>query len=364
MKKVWTKWGRKILTACLTTALVVGGACLQTATEKTEAATFSEINQDSVFLKQASGSNTCTLVAAAMMVRRAALMNGNTNWSSITEDLMRSAAWVEGAGLKWDFTVSGITVTHASFSGSTTDLQSKLAQHPEGVVLYKQKTDQQHAILVTDYTDGVFYCADPSSGKASGRIPISSASITVEACNYMWYVTSPTLYLTDDSGSSISHVVETATPTSTPKATAKPTATPKATAKATATPKATAKATAASKATAAPKTTASPKTTTTKTSSQVSAPSKVKGVSIKNNKKKTLTITWDKVSGAQGYQVKYGASKNLSGSASVTLTGRRAALTDLTKGSVFYAKVRAYKLNGKKKVYGSYSVIKKGKVKK
>ena len=44
--------------------------------------------------------------------------------------------------------------------------------------------------------------------------------------------------------------------------------------------------------------------------------------------------------------------------------GRRAALTDLSKGSVFYVKVRAYKLNGKKKVYGSYSAVKKGKVKK
>jgi hypothetical protein len=281
------------------------------------------------------------------------MMNGNTNWASITEDVMRSAAWVEGTGLKWDFTVSGITVTHASFSGSTQDLQSKLAQHPEGVVLYKQKTDQQHAILVTDYTDGVFYCADPSGAKASGRIPISSASITVDACNYMWYVTSPTLYLTNSAGSSISHAVETAQPTATPKATA--------TAKATATPKATATAAPKATATAKPKATAAPKTTS---QSKVSAPKKVKGVKVKNNKKKTLTITWAKVSGADGYQVRFGAKKNLSGSASVTLEGRRAALTDLTKGSVFYAKVRAYKLNGTKKVYGAYSVVKKGKVKK
>jgi hypothetical protein len=343
MKKVWLKRMRWGMAVCLLVCTIL----TNTTGSSTRAATFDEVNQDSVFLKQASGSNTCTLVAAAMMVRRAAMMNGNTNWASITEDVMRTAAWVEGTGLKWNFTVSGITVTHASFSGSAQDLQNKLAQHPEGVVLYKQKTDQQHAILVTDYTDGVFYCADPSGAKASGRIPISSASITVDACNYMWYVTSPTLYLTNSAGSSISHAVETAQPTATPKATA--TAAPKATA------------TAKPKTTAAPKATATAKTTS---QSKVSAPKKVKGVKVKNDKKKTLTITWDKVSGADGYQVRFGAKKNLSGSASVTLEGRRAALTDLTKGSVFYAKVRAYKLNGTKKVYGAYSVVKKGKVKK
>ncbi len=95
------------------------------------------------------------------------------------------------------------------------------------------------------------------------------------------------------------------------------------------------------------------------------APGKVKDVVVKNNKKKTLTITWKKTSGAKGYQLRFATTKKIpGGAASVTLTGRRAALTDLSKGSVFYVKVRAYKLNGKKKVYGSYSAVKKGKVKK
>lgn len=347
MKKVW---GRQIVVGmaiCLLICMILSGVGSRTA----QAATFSEINQDSVFLKQASGSGTCTLVAATMLVRRAAMMSGNSKWAAITEDVMRSAAWVEGTGLKWDFTCSGITVTHAAFSGSASDLQAKLAKHPEGVVLYKQKTTQQHAILVTDYTDGVFYCADPAGGTASGRIPISSASIAVEDSNYLWYVTSPTLYLTNSSGSTIDHPVETSKPTTAPTATAKPTASPTATA----TAKATAKPTATPKAA---------KTSKAATSGKVKAPKKVAGVKIKNNKKKTLTITWNKVSGAKGYQLRFGTSKNLSGSASATLEGHRAALTGLTKGRVFYVKVRAYKKDGKKKVYGSYSSVKKGKVKK
>ena len=40
------------------------------------AASFDDVNSDSMFFKQ-STSYTCTLASAAMMVRRAALLNGN-----------------------------------------------------------------------------------------------------------------------------------------------------------------------------------------------------------------------------------------------------------------------------------------------
>lgn len=368
---------RRYLAVILTVCVIIGGWSV--SPDAARAATFAEVNQDSVFLKQPSGSSLCTLVAATMMVRRGAMMNGNENWASISTDMMRSAAWVEGTGLKWNFTCGGMTVAHDSFSGSASDLQTKLSEHPEGIVLYKQKSDQQHAILVTDYTDGVFYCADPSGAVASGRIPLSSASITIEAANYIWYVSDPVLYLTDDSGKQIPHVVDTAKPDSTPKptaaATVKPTATAKPKATATAKPKATA--TAKPKTTSKPKTTATTKPKTTakpkatekagesKSNGKVTAPKKVKGVKVTNKKKKTLTITWEKTSGAKGYQVKFATTRKIpKGSAFVNLTGHRAALTDLKKGSVFYVKVRAYKLNGKKKVFGAYSGIQKGKVKK
>lgn len=352
------KFIKRYIAVFMAACVILGGWNVQEGTA--QAATFSDVNQDSVFLKQPSGSNLCTLVAATMMVRRGAMMNGNDNWASISTDMMRSAAWVEGTGLKWNFTCGGVTVAHDSFSGSAADLQTKLSEHPEGIVLYKQKSDQQHAILVTDYTNGVFYCADPSGAVASGRIPISSASITIEASNYIWYISSPTLYLTDSSGNQIPHVVETPKPTVTPTATAKPTSTPKATA--TAKPKTTATAKPKTTATAKPKATATAKP---KSTAKVTAPGKVKDVVVKNNKKKTLTITWKKTSGAKGYQLRFATTKKIpSGAASVTLTGHRAALTDLSKGSVFYVKVRAYKLNGKKKVYGAYSAVKKGKVKK
>ncbi len=154
------KFIKRYIAVFMAACVILGGWNVQEGTA--QAATFSDINQDSVFLKQPGGSNLCTLVAATMMVRRGAMMNGNDNWASISTDMMRSAAWVEGIGLKWNFTCGSVTVAHDSFSGTAADLQTKLSEHPEGIVLYKQKSDQQHAILVTDYTDGVFYCADPS----------------------------------------------------------------------------------------------------------------------------------------------------------------------------------------------------------
>ena len=361
MKKIVQRRLYPVLAVILALSVVLGyhGSFAQ-------AATFEEINQDSVFLKQPSGSGTCTLVAATMLVRRAAMMNGNSNWSSITTDVMTTAAWVTGVGLKWDFSCSGITVTHGNFSGSTSDLITLLSEHPEGIVVYKQKSDQNHAILVTDYTDGVFYCADPSGAVPSGRIPVASASIKIEDANYIWYVSSPVLYLTDSDGTIITHEVATSTPvvTATPKPT--PTATPKATAKATATPKATAKATAKPKATEKTTSEDTKKEDTKKTSGskKVTAPKKVSGVSAKNNKKKTITVTWNKVSSAKGYQMAYSTTGSFLGSAKSTLTGRKAQLVELTKGRTFFIKVRAYKLNGKTKVYGQYSKVEKVKVKK
>lgn len=327
----------------------------------TSAATWSEINQSSVFMKQKSGSNNCTLIAATMLMRRAAMLNNDANWVSITEDVMTSAAWVTGSGLKWDFNYSNIYVKHDDFSGNPADLAALLALHPEGVVLYKKKSDQNHAVLVTDYTGGVFYCADPSPGAVEGRIPMSSATITVEEANYVWVVSSPNLYLTDAQGNIISHesidssTAPTATPSPSPTATAKPKATATAKPKATTKPKATA--------TAKPKTTTKPKATT-EPKKTVKAPKKVTSLIVKNNKKKTLTTSWSKVSGAAGYQLLYGTDRTFAGCASISQSKKKCRLTKLTKGEIYYVKVRAYKMNGTQRVYGKCSAVKKVKVKK
>ena len=179
------------------------------------AAAFDDVNSDSMFFKQ-STSYTCTLASAAMMVRRAALLNGNSNWSSVTENNMKNAAW--SGGLKNSFSYAGISV---SAQGGTSNLsavwnksssqkaelfRSLLEQHPEGIVMYCKKSHNinayVHAILLTDYTDGSFYCSDPASNAPRGRIPLSSATVNMDNAFKYWYVSSPKLALSESNSQS------------------------------------------------------------------------------------------------------------------------------------------------------------------
>lgn len=194
-----TKYGKimwhKILIACFLSVNLITGSLLLSFTEcRVQAATFEEINQNSVFLKQARGSNTCTLVSSTMMLRRAAMMRGDADWSSITETALRPVAWLEGTGLYHQFTYKGLKVGYGTFDGKESTLINLLKQHPEGIEIYDRAIP--HAILITDYTNGVFYCADPSPGVASGRIPVSKASVTISGADNYWYVASPAVSLT------------------------------------------------------------------------------------------------------------------------------------------------------------------------
>ena len=168
-----------------------------TKTVVADAASFSDINQSKIFVKQ-NTNYTCTLASAVMLVRRAALANGNSNWESITENSMRRTAWLEGSGLYYNFQYEGISVGHANLVGGSSNVNqliSLLDSHPEGIVIYDNAIP--HAILVTDYTNGVFYCADPANNVPSGRIPISQASISINNADEYWYVTSPKINISN-----------------------------------------------------------------------------------------------------------------------------------------------------------------------
>ena len=144
------------------------------------AATFDDINQPEVFIKQQP--KTCTLASTVMMVRRATILCDKTNWKKITEDSMRSTAWIEGTGLRWEFTYKGISVGHQDLpkKNKKTALIDLLAVHPEGIVAYN--------------------CADPANGSPNGRVPLNSSTIKgkdqdakIANFSYYWYVTSPDL---------------------------------------------------------------------------------------------------------------------------------------------------------------------------
>ena len=155
------------------------------------AATLEEINQDEVFLKQQQ-RGTCTLASTAMMLRRAAMLNGDENWAQITEASCREAFWLSGRGLPYNFSYGEMTVGHDRLPGGQANeavLIDLLEEHPEGIMLHAACVP--HGILLTEYKDGQFYCADPSEYAEAGIIPIEEAWGTrVENSNAYWYVIS------------------------------------------------------------------------------------------------------------------------------------------------------------------------------
>lgn len=44
-------------------------------------------------------------------------------------------------------------------------------------------------MLLTDYTNGIFYCSDPAGNIGYGRIPITSSSVSIARASCYWYVT-------------------------------------------------------------------------------------------------------------------------------------------------------------------------------
>ena len=97
---------------------------------------------------------------------------------------------------------------------------------------------------------------------------------------------------------------------------------------------------------------------------KVKAPSKVKLTSAKNGKGKKLTVKWKKVTGAKGYQLQYALNKKFKKKKNIQTKKTKYTIKKLKKKKTYYIRVRAYKMNGKKKVYGKWSTVKKVKIKK
>ena len=98
----------------------------------------------------------------------------------------------------------------------------------------------------------------------------------------------------------------------------------------------------------------------------VKKPGKVKITKAKNVKTKKLTVKWKKVSKAKGYQIQIASNKKFTkGKKTKTLSKTTYSFKKLKKNMYYYVRVRAYVYNSNhKKVYGSWSAVKKVKIKK
>lgn len=173
----WKKLSALVLTLALMLSILPGALAV-------------DLNVDAGFYFKQSRGGTCTLASAAMMLRRRAYFDGLDGWVDVTENSVKSTAW--SGGLSHSFTYNAMHVGYATLPSGTAAKTEALIQilqeHPEGIVLYDRT--QPHAVLLTDYTDGVFYCSDPSNGVSAGRVPLSSASISISGASCYWYITS------------------------------------------------------------------------------------------------------------------------------------------------------------------------------
>ena len=197
MKKIVMK--KRILSMVLIMSMIIMLLPDLVFHNKVYAASASDICQPSVFIKQSQGG-TCTLASATMIIRRAAILQGDPDWESITEADVRKVAWNDGLSSDFIYKHNGISYRIKRgdlprFSDENAANKSKLISllnaHPEGIAIFRN-FEPKHAVLLTDYTDGVFYCADPSKSKPEGRMNISNAfSVTTENAKRYWYLVTP-----------------------------------------------------------------------------------------------------------------------------------------------------------------------------
>ncbi len=165
---------------------------------------YDAINAEDIFFAQAAGRGGCTVVAAAMMARRKAVMSGvsKSTWSLLTEDNLRAdrSIWVYGAGLFRNFAILDMNICQVNFDSDATAASKKkklislLEQHPEGIAIYSKYGGKAHAVLLTDCIDDVFYVVDPVYGKkvtmAESTLYSKSATQTSRllALDSYWYI--------------------------------------------------------------------------------------------------------------------------------------------------------------------------------
>ena len=101
----------------------------------------------------------------------------------------------------------------------------------------------------------------------------------------------------------------------------------------------------------------------TVTSAVPAALGKVSSLKLKQ-KKDTVTASWKKTTGVKGYQICYSDSKKWKGKKQKLISKNKAVIKKLKKRKTYYFRVRAYRLEGTKKVYGAWSSVKKIKIKK
>lgn len=108
-----------------------------------------------------------------------------------------------------------------------------------------------------------------------------------------------------------------------------------------------------------------PKSTVSPDKGTVTAPGRIQRPSVKRSGKKAVKLSWKKVKGANGYQIQYALNKKFTKKKKSKLIkiNKNGITIKKLKKKTYYFRIRAYKLDGKKRLYGKWSKVKRVKVK-
>ena len=232
------KFARKLCSLLLAIMMVMT-ACPVAALAVTLDSGINNVLKDFSYQKQyvncnqAKGSSDCVVCSEAMMLRRAAIINGTPKdiWSSYDKDsIIKKNKHNSGIEVFSD-TIGGKTYvvkrggsdSFIGAGGKKYGSQKKwliafLEEHPEGVVIYGSGSNGgYHAALLTHYDSDsdIFYCMDPANNYRSlgtGMVPLKDtvvgrtylggstqdAMINSKNLVTVWYVQSGINYHTHD----------------------------------------------------------------------------------------------------------------------------------------------------------------------
>ena len=88
-------------------------------------------------------------------------------------------------------------------------------------------------------------------------------------------------------------------------------------------------------------------------------PGKVSGLKLNNSQMRQMTVTWQAVEGAAGYQVRYSYYKDFVRYKTAYVRENKAVLKKLKVRKKCYVMVRAYKGTKKAPIFGEFSAVKK-----
>ena len=166
------------------------------------------IDDKSFYYVEHYRSGDCVLCANAYMLMREAYFRGSEHFDEITNSTLRVAATGSrhghGVKFRYSFSIDGLTfnVKEISLKGSLgtkkAKLKTMLAAHPEGVVVRGRAKTGPHGVLLTSYSDQIFYTADSALNFGrynEGILPYSKTIMrSMSYLHQIWYIESVSGY--------------------------------------------------------------------------------------------------------------------------------------------------------------------------